>query len=133
MLGNISCLYIKKTVDLSKLYDVITSFQECLDGAMNGETVFIEQGAAPGGTTPYLNYAWERIVYNIPMYAIVLLNEVQRNEMERKWKKEFLGIEDDEAAANMAGEVADQEKEERTSVIPVPTKKNGRGRTNWKC
>ena len=117
----------KTTMDLSKLYDVITSFQECLDGAMNGETVFIEQGAAPGGTTPYLNYAWERIVYNIPIYAIVLLNEVQRNEMERKWKKEFLGIEDDDEAANMAGEVADQEKEERASVIPVPTEKNGHG------
>jgi len=104
------------TLDLSKLYSIISSFQECMENAENGEAIMIEQGAAPGGTAPYLNYAWERIVYNIPIYAIVLLNEVQRNELEKKWNREFLGIEDDDDAAKMATKAAGQEASKRTGL-----------------
>ena len=102
------------TLDLSKLYSIISAYQECMENAENGEAIMIEQGAAPGGTAPYLNYAWERIVYNIPIYAIVLLNEVQRNELEKKWNREFLGIEDDDDAAKMATKAAGQEASKRT-------------------
>lgn len=104
------------TLDLSKLYAIISAFEECKENAENGEAIMIEQGAAPGGTAPYLNYAWERIVYNIPIYAIVLLNEVQRNELEKKWNREFLGIEDDDDAAKMATKAAGQEASKRTGL-----------------
>tara|TARA_B100000795_G_scaffold239979_1_gene201918 strand:- start:422 stop:4651 length:4230 start_codon:yes stop_codon:yes gene_type:complete len=121
------------TLDLSKLYSIISSFQECMENAENGEAIMIEQGAAPGGTAPYLNYAWERIVYNIPIYAIVLLNEVQHNELEKKWNREFLGIEDDDDAAKMATKAAGQAASKRTGHnidTGAPAPRSGVGNEN---
>ena len=121
------------TVDLSKLYAIISAFEECKENAENGEKIMIEQGAAPGGTAPYLNYAWERIVYNIPIYAIVLLNEIQRNELEKKWNREFLGIEDDDDAAKMATKAAGQEASKRAghdTVTGAPAARNSVGTEN---
>ena len=101
------------TMDLSKLWDVIKTFNECMEKAEAGETIMIEKGAAPGGTAPYLNYAWERIVYNIPFYAIAVLNEVQRDVIENKWNKEFLNS-DDVKASEIATKSAHEEAGKRS-------------------
>jgi hypothetical protein len=86
------------TVDLSKMYDVFKKYQKCMDNARNKQTVFLEKGALPGEAAPYLNFAWERINYNIPFYAIQILNEIEFRRIKDEKKRFFLSLTDPQQA-----------------------------------
>lgn len=64
---------------LQRLYDaVIKGSKSCLDSTGN---LTIKDGGMLGEGAQYLNYAWEALIFNIPYYAIMLLNEAAKSNL----------------------------------------------------
>lgn len=63
--------------DMLRLYDTIVECSQCSLGL--SEPVIFKQGVVLGEAEPYLYYAFEQALYNIPYYAVQILNEYEYN------------------------------------------------------
>ena len=62
---------------LTKFYDVMMNgAQDCLS---NGDRLVMKDGGELGEGEQYLNYAWETLHFNVPYYALMILNEMAMN------------------------------------------------------
>ena len=66
--------------DMLRLYDTIVECSQCSLGL--SEPVIFKQGVVLGEAEPYLYYAFEQALYNIPYYAVQILNEYEYNRDE---------------------------------------------------
>jgi len=70
---------------LSRLYEaVMNGMSNCTDSDNN---LIIKDGGELGEGAQYCNFAWEKALFNVPYYAVMLLNEIEGKGI-KYWDKE---------------------------------------------
>jgi hypothetical protein len=70
---------------LSRLYEaVMNGMSNCTDSNNN---LIIKDGGELGEGAQYCNFAWEKALFNVPYYAVMLLNEIEGKGI-KYWDKE---------------------------------------------
>ena len=75
--------------DMMRLFDAIEKYGKCLTGG--GDEIIFKNGVVLGENEPYLYFAFEKALFNVPYYAVQILNEfVFEQEREKGNKTIFL-------------------------------------------